>query len=49
MFYIVLIFIIVISIGLSVWSLRKMLNTKEIREVKEDLKKGKVIFKNPKL
>lgn len=47
MFYFILAIIVVVSVALSFVSLKKTLSAKEIKEAKEDLKRGKVIFRDP--
>ena len=44
MFIKVLLIILLLSIALSFWSLRNLSAKKEVEEVKNKLKKGRVIF-----
>ncbi|HSD98868.1 MAG TPA: hypothetical protein VLB73_04210 [Patescibacteria group bacterium] len=45
---VVIVFIAIVSVGISYWSLRNELKKhKHVEEVKKDLAKGKVIFYAP--
>lgn len=46
MFIFALVIILVLSIILSFWSLRNLNAKKEVDEVKDKLKKGKVLFQS---
>lgn len=50
LFWIIVITILILSFILSLISLRRIMktkNSKELRETREELKKGKVVFQDP--